>query len=197
MDAFAYFPAIVYRDEQPDLAKNVLATCVQALDQVRQPDKLMVQSIHLAAKPECQEVAKYLLSSAANILRSQGYSVDNYEFYLSGLWAQEIKKGASTNVHVHKNSQLCGWLFLETPEGGAYPVYHDTRTNKAMVELDFVQGDGISNATNMVHFNNMKPGSVLFSNSWMNHQLVGGMSDSPTRCIHFIISHKERVCNSH
>lgn len=196
MEGYAYFPAIVYRDERPDLVEKVLPTCVQALDQVRQDGMLMIQSAHLGHDPALREVADYLLLSAVDILKGQGYSVEKYDFYLSGLWAQETVKSAGTNVHVHKNSQICGWFFLETPEGGAYPMYHDTRTNKEMIELDFVQGDEISNATNMINFNNMRPGSVLFSNSWMKHQLVGGVSDTPTRCIHFIVSHKERMCST-
>ena len=196
MEGFAYFPAIVYRDERPDLVEKVLPRCIQALDQVRQPRLPMLQSEHLAHEPTIREVADYLLLSSVEILRGQGYAVDKYDFYLSGLWAQEINKGAGTNVHVHKNSQICGWFFLETPEGGAYPVYHDTRSNKAMIELDFVQSDEINNATNMINFSNVRPGSVLFSNSWMQHQLVGGASDLSTRCIHFIVSHKERLCST-
>ncbi len=196
MEGFAYFPAIVYRDERPDLVEKVLPKCIQSLDQVRQDGMPMVQSAHLANDPELREVADYLLLSSVDILRGQGYAVDKYDFYLSGLWAQETAKWSGTNVHVHKNSQICGWFFLEVPEGGAYPVYHDTRMNKAMVELDFVQGEEISNATNSVHFNNMVPGSVLFSNSWMQHQLTAGGSDKPTRCLHFIVSHKERLCST-
>jgi hypothetical protein len=194
MESFAYFPAIVYRDERPDLVQSALPTCIQALDQVRQPGWVMAQSNHLAHEPGLREVADYILLSAVDILRGQGYSVDKYDFYLQGLWAQEVAMGG-TNVHVHKNSQICGWFFLETPEGGAYPIYHDTRINKAMVELDFIQGDEVTNATNAIHFNNVQPGSVLFSNSWMQHQLLGGPSTAPTRCIHFIVSHKERTCN--
>lgn len=196
MEGYAYFPAIVYRDERPDLVEKVLPTCVQALDRVRQPGMPMLQSAHLAHEPAIREVADYLLLSSVEILRGQGYAVDKYDFYLSGLWAQETNKGSGTNVHVHKNSQICGWFFLEVPEGGAYPIYHDTRMNKGMVELDFVQGEEISNATNMINFNSMVPGSVLFSNSWMQHQLVSGPSDTPTRCIHFIVSHKERMCST-
>jgi len=196
MEAFAYFPAIVYRDERPDLVEGALPTCIQALDQVRQSGMPMLQSMHLGHEPALREVANYLLLSSVDILRSQGYAVEKYDFYLSGLWAQETGKGAGTNVHVHKNSQICGWFFLETPENGAYPIYHDTRANKAMVELDFVQDSEITNATSMIHFNNMQPGSVMFSNSWMQHQLAGGVSDQPTRCIHFIVSHKERPCST-
>jgi uncharacterized protein (TIGR02466 family) len=196
MEGFAYFPAIVYRDERPDLIENILPVCLQALDQVRQPGMTIVQSLHLGHEPVLREVADYLLLSSVDILRSQGYSVDKYDFYLSGMWAQETGKGTGTNVHVHKNSQISGWFFLETPENGAYPVYYDTRMNKTMVELDYVQEEEVTNATGMINFNNVVPGTVLFNNSWMNHQIVGGTTDAPTRCIHFIVSHKERMCNT-
>lgn len=196
MQAFAYFPAIVYRDERPDLIEQVMPSCMKALNQARKNGVPMVQSEHIAHEPSMRGIADYLLLSSVEILRSQGYSVDKYDFYLSSMWAQETGKNAGTNVHVHKNSQICGWFFLEAPENGAYPVYHDTRMNKQMIELDFFQGNDVNNATNMIHFNNIVPGSVLFSNSWMQHQLMSGTADEPTRCIHFIVSHKERLCST-
>lgn len=190
MESFSYFPAIVYRDERPDLIEKVLPICKHYLDQVRQPNWPMIQSDHLAGHPDMKDIANYLLQSSVGILQEQGYNITQYEFYLQGLWAQEVAKNGGTNVHVHKNSQICGWFFLESPEGGAYPVYHDTRMNKSMIELDFVQTNDITNATNTIYFNNMKPGTVLFSNSWMQHQLVSGTSERPSLCIHFIVSHR-------
>lgn len=130
------------------------------------------------------------------MLRSQGYITDRYDFYIQGLWAQEIIRGGGTHVHVHKNSQVSGWLFLETPQDGAYPIYHDTRLNKSMTELDFVVHDEIVNATSVINFNNMKPGTVLFFNSWMQHQLSGSHTETPTRCVHFVVSHTERPCST-
>ena len=196
MQGFAYFPALVHRDERPDLIERILPTCLEHLDRVRDQASPMCQSAFLAHEPALRELSDYLLVSAVEILRGQGYAVERYDFHISGLWAQEVKKGAGTNVHVHKNSQIAGWFFLDTPENGAYPIYHDTRINKAMVELDFVQDEEVVNATNSIHFNNMQSGSVLFANSWMQHQLVGGNAETPTRCIHFIISHKDRPCST-
>lgn len=190
MQGFAYFPTVVYRDEQPDLAHKVLPVCRHYLDQARTPDTNMVQSAHVAEEPAMQELTKYLLVSAVDILKEQGYIVEKYEFYLSGLWVQELGKWAGTNVHVHGHSQICGWFFLEAPQGGAYPVYHDPRMNKAVMELEFNVGPEVNNAIKEIHFNNMVPGTAMFSNSWMQHQLVGGNSDAPTRCVHFIVSHR-------
>ena len=196
MEGYAYFPAVVYRDERPDLAEKALPTCLQYLGKVRNADWPMQQSASMGNDPAMRDVADYLLLSSVDLLRGQGYDVAKYDFYLQGLWAQEVGRNGGTNVHVHKNSQMCGWFFLETPQGGAYPVYHDSRMNKAMSELDFVQGEEVTNATNMIHFNNVVPGTVMFSNSWMQHQLTGSNAETPTRCIHFIVAHRERPCST-
>jgi hypothetical protein len=194
MEGFAYFPAIIYRDERPDLIDSVLPTSIQYLEQARKPGNPVCQTAHLSKDPVFQEIENYLLLSSVNLLSSQGYSVEKYDFYLQGFWLQEINKGGGTDVHVHKNSQVCGWFFIETPEQGSYPVYYDTRSNKSMIELDYLQGDEVTNATNTIHFNSVVPGTVLFGNSWIRHQLSMCNAVTPTRCIHFIISHKERMC---
>ncbi len=95
MEGFAYFPAVVYRDERPDLVEKALPTCVQYLDQVRKPEWPMCQSAHLGNNLELREVADYLLLSSVDLLRGQSYAVEKYDFYLSGLWAQEIKRGVA------------------------------------------------------------------------------------------------------
>jgi hypothetical protein len=100
-----------------------------------------------------------------------------------------------TNVHVHKNTQLSGWFFLETPENGAYPVYHDPRINKQMIELDYIQSAELTNASTQVHFNSVKPGTILIANSWMQHQLTQNNAQTQTKSVHFMISHRERQCS--
>jgi len=146
----------------------------------------------MANDPALKFLVDYLVLASDTILREQGYDMDKYELYVSGLWGQDVKCNGSTNVHVHKNSQICGWLFLETPKGGSYPVYHEPRMNKQMVELDYIQGVELTNASSYVHFDDIKPGTILMANSWMQHQLTQNNSQEQTKSLHFIVSHKER-----
>ena len=197
MESFEYFPSVVYREENPELAQQLLPVCLQELARTRQPDCNVIQSGCLRYNKELvlENFKSYILRSARNILVEQGYSMDNWELYISSLWAQEFKNNTSTNVHSHPNSQINGWLFLETPAEGAFPVYLDSRYGKELVALDFVRAKKITNATDAVYFNNIVPGTTLFNNSWFKHQLQGGPATNPTRCLHFIVSHKERACN--
>jgi hypothetical protein len=198
MEGFAYFPAIVYRDERPDLLDTIAKNFNKLLlENTHSPENnYIVQTSNLVNNVDLRAVADYILLSSVDILKSQGYVTDKYDFYIQGLWAQEIKKSGSTNIHVHKNSQISGWFFVETPVDGSYPIFYDTRLNKSMVELDFVYSNEITNAANTIHFNNIVPGTVIFGNSWMNHQLSYNNSELPTRCIHFIVSHRERMCST-
>jgi hypothetical protein len=72
MEGFAYFPAVVYRDERPDLAEKALPICAQYLEQVRNPEWAMCQTAHLGNEPAMQEVVNYLLLSSVDLLRGQG-----------------------------------------------------------------------------------------------------------------------------
>jgi uncharacterized protein (TIGR02466 family) len=195
MDAYTYFPSAIYREEHPDWVGYTLQVA-QKYYAAAQNSGVMAQTDHMANDPDLKFLVDYLVLASNTILREQGYDVDKYELYVSGLWGQDVKCNGSTNVHVHKNSQICGWFFLETPEGGSYPVYHDPRMNKQMIELDYVQSTELTNASTTVHFNNVQPGTILMANSWMQHQLTPNMAQTETKSIHFIVSHRERSCST-
>jgi hypothetical protein len=195
MEHFDYFPTRVYRAERPDLLQPALSVCNRYLDEVRNNNFLVSQTHNLGREIEIRSLSDYLLLSAGNILREQGYMVEKYDFYVSSIWAQEIKPGGSTDIDLHKNSQICGLFFLEVPKSGISVVYHDTRLNKTMIELDFEQNENITYATNSIYFQNLNSGTVLFNNSWMAYQLLSVDPDSHATCIHFTISHRELLCN--
>lgn len=191
MDRYDYFPSSVYREEHPDWVNYIRQVVQKYYDQAASIG-ILDQTGHMAGDPNLKFLVDYLVLASDTILREQGYNMDKYELYVSGLWGQDVKCNGSTNVHVHKNSQICGWFFLDTPEGGAYPVYHEPRMNKQMIELDYVQGPELTNASPFVHFNNVKPGTILMANSWMQHQLTQNNSQEETKSVHFIVSHKDR-----
>jgi len=195
MDAYTYFPSVIYREEHPDWVGYTLQVA-QKYYAAAQNGSVMAQTDHMANDPDLKFLVDYLVLASNTILREQGYDVDKYELYVSGLWGQDVKCNGSTNVHVHKNSQICGWFFLETPEGGSYPVYHDPRMNKQMIELDYIQSTELTNASTTVHFNNVQPGTILMANSWMQHQLTPNMAQTETKSIHFIVSYRERSCST-
>lgn len=194
MDRFEYFPSCVYRDERPDWV-GYTQQVVQNYHNNSPEQPGIDQTYQMADDPALKFLTDYLVLAADTILRDQGYAMDKYKLHVSGLWGQRIKRFGGTDVHVHKNSQICGWFFLQVPPGSSYPVYYDPRANKQMIELDYAPGKEVLNATSLIHFDNIVPGTLLFANSWMRHQLTSHNSDAYASALHFTISHKDIACN--
>lgn len=188
---FEYFPCNVYRDEQPEWVDHATRV-VQKYLNIYTSCGLLEQTCDMVNDTNLNFLKTYLLAVAPTVLKEQGYLTDKYEFYVKELWGQVFRPGAATNIHVHKNSQLCGWFFLKTPEKGSYPVYYDPRHLKEMIELDYVQEEHLVNASAQVHFNNIKPGTILFSNTWLKHQMSANNSTTETTAIHFTIGATEK-----
>jgi hypothetical protein len=185
---------MVYRDEQPEWTNYLLASSQKYFDEWEKNNidkNYMCQTRPMQHESSLSFLTNYILETSKNILEGQGYNMNRYELFLSGLWGQNIRKGQSTDAHTHKNSQICGWIFLEAPAGGSYPIFYDTRLNKDMIELDYTQKQDITVATSSIDFNNVVPGTIIFANSWMRHQLSISHVEQPTKVIHFIVSHKE------
>ena len=202
MEAFAYFPAHVYREEHPEWVDHTNKMCEKHYAWIKEngninPNIPVIQTGHMAHDPDLAYLTSYFQNTGVEILKSQGYITDRYDFYVSGMWGQDIQCYGGHRKHIHKNSQISGFYFTETPENGCYPVLHDPRSGKEMIELDYAIGEELNNANGTVHFNNVMPGTFLFFNSWLPHEFTTSSSDKPTKFIHFILSHKDKdhQCN--
>lgn len=198
MEAFAYFPSLVYRDEKPEWVSQLRDSLTPYFDRAaanteQQQTKVpLVQTELVHQDRNFEPLVTYLYEAANLILRDQGYLLDRYDLHLTALWGQRMLPGGGTDVHVHKNSHLTGWVFLETPENGAYPIFKDPRYGKGFLDLDYEDGEEIKPATSVVNFNNVQPGTILIANSWLAHQVISGGSEVPTTAMHFIISCREK-----
>lgn len=195
MEYFDYFPSRVYRDERPDLVQQVLPICEHYLKEFENSEFLVCGTDHLGREPSLRHLSDYLLLSAGNILRGQGYMVEKYDLYISALGAHEIRKNGQSLHRISKNSQISGWFFIDVPESAASVIYHDPRPAKNMIGLDYEEQDDVLLANASVYFERLKMGTVLFNNSWMSHSLIGGNSEQPTKGIYFTISHRDIICN--
>lgn len=194
MEQYSYFSSLIYRDEKPHWVNETLKNCEKYYEQnnevcVKQTNN-MVDDINM------QELASYFRDSSVSILKKQGYMTDEYDFYLSSMWGQEFNHTGSNIMHVHSDSQLSGFFFLETYEGGSYPIFDDPRYGKKMTDLINQPSEEISSASPHIHFNNVVPGTVLIFNSWLPHMITTNMAKFPTKFIHFIVSQKKRFVNA-
>jgi uncharacterized protein (TIGR02466 family) len=190
VETFAYFASPIYREERPEWVGETLEHTQKYYDQM-QPS-VVKQTAHMANDPDLGYLTSYFRDKAVSILRDQGYLTDEYEFYVSAMWGQEFACTGSNLLHVHSDSQVSGFYFLETPEGGSYPIFDDPRPAKKMSDLFAEQKEEINLATQQIHFNNVQPGTMMFFNSWLPHMITPNQSESPTKFVHFILSQRKR-----
>lgn len=199
MNEFHYFPSAIYREEKPEWVPHVLKQADRHYEQQKQINKEhqvnypVVQTGHLGNDPELFFLADYFVKTATDLLAQQGYELSRYEFYVSGMWGQEIGCTGMHEPHVHPNAQMCGLFFLDTPEGGSYPIFSDPRPGKLMSDFFMVDGE-VRVGTPKIYFNNMSPGTFMFFNAWLPHQFSQNVTASPTKFIHFMLGCKERHC---
>jgi len=198
LNEFHYFATAVYREEKPEWVGHVLKQvdrwCEEQkrINQEQGNNYPVVQTGHMGNDPELSFLSEYFGRTATDLLCKQGYFIDPFEFYTSGMWGQELGCWGSHEPHVHPNTQMCGLYFLDTPEGGSFPVFSDPRQGKAMNDF-FTIGEEVTVATPKIFFNNMIPGTFMFFNAWLPHQFTINQSQRPTKFIHFTLGCREKA----
>ena len=180
MDMYSYFSSAIYREERPEWVEKTLGYAKKYYEKTEKflPKASVVkQTEHMANDPDFAYLTSYFRDKGVSILKDQGYFTDEHEFYLSGMWGQEFECTGSNMLHVHGSSEISGFYFLETPEGGSYPIFDDPRPGKKMSDLSLVPSDQVTMATPYIHFNNVVPGTMMFFNSWLPHMITTSMAE--------------------
>jgi uncharacterized protein (TIGR02466 family) len=193
MQCFAYFPSLVYREECPDWVAEVKNKTAPYLDEMREGCGFSVlQTNSMVNDPSLAFLRDAFFNASVGALKEQGYDLDRYDFFVNGMWGQEISSEGEHTPHVHANTQMCGLYFLDTPKNGAYPVFKDPRFSKACMDLFSAPQSDITNATTDIHFDSVRPGSFLIFNSWLPHSISKNMAKDLTKFIHFTLTHREK-----
>ena len=193
MDCFGYFTSLIYREERPDWVREVSDKAAPYIDEMRQGCSFPVlQTNSMINDPGLSFLRDAFFHASVGALKEQGYDLDRYEFFVNGMWLQEIHESGGHNFHVHANTQMCGLYFLESSDGGGYPIFKDPRSSKYCVDLFAVVQPNVTNATPEIHFDNIAPGSFFVFNAWLPHAISTNTSKAPTRFLHFTLTHREK-----
>ena len=131
---------------------------------------------------------EFICKEAYLILEEQGYDLKDYFLSAREVWVQEFSKegGGHHNTHTHWNGHISGFYFLKCSENTSYPVFHDPRPGKLMIQLPEKNDSLITDASERIHFK-PKPGTLIFFNSYLPHEFIVDNGIDPFRFIHFNI----------
>jgi hypothetical protein len=190
-----YFATPIYFIEKPDFVSTVLPVFDEYVKnslEVSPVNELYpsVMTGNMVFDPRLQEFTQYLVGTAWNIMKAQGYDMDNKITYFHSMWGQQYYKYGNMEQHIHNDGvQIVGFYFLECPEKCPRMIVHDPRERKQQNALSEADHSKVTDATSAIVFDG-KPGSLFFTNSWLPHSFTRNGSDNPFKFIHFNISVK-------
>jgi uncharacterized protein (TIGR02466 family) len=196
-----HFPCPIYIIERPDFLEAANAVSEEALEvQRKERDLNEIYPVYMTGSyfgdPRMAGFSEFIGSTAWNILNEQGYAMQDKAVQFTEMWTQEHHKHSAMDAHVHGfGSQIVGFYFLETPEGGSNVVFHDPRAAKVQIDLPEQDVNMATPASKMINFT-PKPGMMIFANSWLMHSFTRHAAELPIKFVHFNLTviHQPQVC---
>lgn len=197
-----HFPCPIYIIERPDFLDAVNTVSEEALAAAKKEQTLNeIYPLYMTGSyfgdPRMVGFTEFVGATAWNILNEQGYAMQNMAVSFTEMWTQEHYKHSAMDAHVHGfGSQIVGFYFLETPEGGSRVVFHDPRSGKVQIDLPEQDMSMATPASKMVNFT-PKPGMMIFANSWLMHSFTRHAAELPIKFVHFnltVIPAPQQAC---
>ena len=185
-----HFPCPIYIIERPDFLEVVNTVSEEALDVAKKAQTLNeIYPVYMTGNyfgdPRMAGFTEFVGATAWNILNEQGYAMQDKAVSFAEMWTQEHYKHSAMDAHVHGfGSQIVGFYFLETPEGGSNVVFHDPRAAKVQIDLPEQEMSAATPASKMINFT-PKPGMMIFANSWLMHSFTRHAAELPIKFVHF------------
>jgi hypothetical protein len=131
---------------------------------------------------------KFICKKSHKFLDDQGYDLENYLLVIKDLWVQEFSKdgGGHHSTHTHSNGHVSGFYFLKCSPKTSYPIFHDPRPGKMMIQLPEKDVKKITDASEKIPCS-PKPGTFVLFNSYLGHEFSVDHGIEPFRFIHFNI----------
>ena len=188
---FDYFPSSVYLLDKPEYLETVkavsdtyIAKSTQEVDALH-PCKMTED---FRAEPAMHDFNMYVLNTAWNVLKSQGYAMDKYSTVFSSLWTQDHDTGSSMAEHIHGGGiQLTAFYFLDVPEESSKAIFHDPRASKVIIALEEEDNTQATQASRMVNFT-PKAGMLMISNAYLPHSFTKNGANKALQFVHMNIN---------
>lgn len=182
---------VSYRKDLVDITNKIsdeyLDERRKEIDAAELKDALAIMSGNYFGDERLKELVQYIGQGSYDILNSQGYDLTNMQLFFTEMWTHEHHKYSNMDYHVHGNSCITGFYFLEVPENSSRVLFHDPRQAKVFSNLPEKNVNDITIASQTINFT-PTPGMVIFTNAWLPHSFSRHMADSPLKFVHFNLS---------
>jgi hypothetical protein len=169
----------IYKNKWVKLFKNIM-------DNSFEKNNVFNLKKDISNNIETYNFSDYITSLSLEILNLQGYDLKNYTLKVNELLLNKFSTTRIFNedVKLNPNSHISGYYFLESNDKTPYPLFHDPRPSKAMVQLPQKNVKEVNESSDKIRFNAI-PGSLILFNSYIPCELPRGSSLDPFSFISF------------
>lgn len=190
------FPSFVYHFDDESKINNLISLTDKYIEDAYSLSKnkftnnkdfgLTHHSTYMQYDSNFKDFMMFVCNKSLEILDEQGFDMSNHFLIVNELWVQEFAKdGGGYHIpHIHCNSHISGFYFLKCSNKTSFPVFHDPRINKKMIQLPQKNEKIITTSSERIDFK-VKPGLFVFFNSYLEHEFIFDHGLEPFRFIHF------------
>ena len=186
-DNYFYFGSPIYVLDLPDFLVSTTELAEEMLGEITDslPELFpMKNTKNFANHPKVLEFNNFIAQKSRDVLREQGYAMDNFSMHVEDMWVQEHHKHSLMEQHVHGGAQIVGFYFLNAPDMGSRVLFHDPRPGKVQNFLPENNPNDATAASNVINFT-AKPGQLIMSNAWVPHSFSRHGAEEALKFIHF------------
>lgn len=199
-----YFTTPIFFENKSEFLNDVNNICDKYIEDAKKANETLIlerekklekkigdfgmshHSTSLLENKDLQEFSSYIAKKSFEILDYMGYNLENYSLYFNDLWVQEFseKGGGHHESHSHSNNHMSGFYFLKCSDKTSFPIFHDPRYSKSMIQLPLKNENELSLATEKIFFK-PTPGILIYFPAYLAHQFVLDNGIETFRFIHF------------
>jgi uncharacterized protein (TIGR02466 family) len=199
-----YFNSLIYLEDKPEWVNYINNVCDKYIEEAKKANEEIIlerekklekkindfgmthHSSPLLGNKDLQEFQNYISKNCWNILDHMGYDLKDYNLYFNDLWVQQFseKGGGHHEGHVHPNSHISGFYFLKCSDKTSYPIFHDPKPGKMMIQLPEKDKAKITEASEKIYLIPI-PGVIMYFPAYLKHEFTVDWGIEPFRFIHF------------
>ena len=190
LEQYHFFSCPIYKIDKKGFLDIVSTVASESLNVVDDEVEHRLYPVNMSndfsSDERVTDFSQYILATAWNILKDQGYAMDMYNVGYTSMWLQDHHKSSNMDQHVHSDSHIIAFYFLEVPEDGCQLIIHDPRPGKVQIDLLQENSQDISQSSRIVVIK-PEPGDLIFTNAWLPHSFSRNGSENSTKFVHMNI----------
>lgn len=130
--------------------------------------------------PEIKPFIDFIFRQCDEFLKFQRIDYKKYKYNLY-ITFNKITKTGYHKLHSHPNSIISGCFYLDVPKDSSKILFLDPRDyhRYTHLETNFNEGDGDANCLHPEIIKQVNTGDFLMWNSWLQHEVLPNLVDSP------------------